>query len=158
MQMRQLPRCCSRFVLYRRTSWNVPRPLFSGRGQAARWLPLLRNQRDARVRVLRNSPPLPHELLQGLHVGAKYPPSQGLDRFAFPIEQQALDIKRAMPAALSAPHTGQHGGQELLQPCRAGRQLARVYASAVYTIRLRKLEYTRRSSTSPIATERATPA
>jgi hypothetical protein len=56
MQMQQLPRYGSRYVLYRRAPWNAPRPLFCGRGRAARWLLLFRNQRDARVRVLRNSP------------------------------------------------------------------------------------------------------
>jgi hypothetical protein len=39
-----------------RNQMECPRPLFGGRGQAARWLPLFCNQRDARVRVLRNSP------------------------------------------------------------------------------------------------------
>jgi hypothetical protein len=56
MQMQQLLRRRSGFVLYRHALWNTPRPLFCGRGQAARWLPLFRNQHDARVRVRRNLP------------------------------------------------------------------------------------------------------
>jgi hypothetical protein len=54
--MQQLLRCASRFVLSRRALWSVPRPFFYGRGQAARWLLLFCNQRDARARVPRNSP------------------------------------------------------------------------------------------------------
>jgi hypothetical protein len=41
-----------------------------------------------------------------------------------------------------APHTGQHRGQELLQPPRAGFQLSRIHASQVYAAQFRKLRYT----------------
>jgi hypothetical protein len=45
-------------------------------------------------------------------------------------------------AVLCASHTGQHGGQKLLQPLRAGRQLSDIYASKVYATRLGELTYT----------------
>jgi len=84
---------------------------------------------------------LPHELLQGLHVGAGHAPSQQFDRFSFPLQQQALHIKRAVMAALGASHTGQHGGQKLLQPLRAGCQLSGIQVSKVYATRFEALTY-----------------
>jgi len=85
---------------------------------------------------------LSHELLQGLHLGAGHAPGQRFDRFSFPLQQQALYIKRAVMAALRASHTGQHGGQKLLQPFRAGCQLSDIHASKVYVTRLGELTYT----------------
>ena len=85
---------------------------------------------------------LPHELLQGLHVGAGHASGQRFDRFSFPIQQQALHIKRAVMTALGAPHTSQHGGQKLLQPLRAGCQLSGIHACKVYAARFGELIYT----------------
>jgi hypothetical protein len=56
MQMQQLPRCGSRFVLYSAPFGMPLARSFAGEGKRARWLPLFCNQRDARVRVLCNSP------------------------------------------------------------------------------------------------------
>jgi hypothetical protein len=47
-----------------------------------------------------------------------------------------------MAAALGAPHPGQHGAQELLQPICTGFQLAGIHLSRVYTAGFEKLRYT----------------
>jgi hypothetical protein len=44
--------------------------------------------------------------------------------------------------ALGAPYTGQHGGQELLQPLCAGFQLSGIHAAKVYAARFGELTYT----------------
>jgi hypothetical protein len=47
---------------------------------------------------------LPHELSQGLHVCAGDARRQGLNRLAFPVQQQALNINPSPMAPLAAAH------------------------------------------------------
>ena len=60
---------------------------------------------------------------------------------SFSLQQQALHIKRAVMATLGVPHTGQHGGQRLLQPLGAGCQLSGIHVSKVYATRFGALTY-----------------
>ena len=78
-------------------------------------------------------PPL---LLQGLHVGSRHPLSQRLNRFAFAVQQQTLDIQRAVASALRAPHVPQKFRQKLFQPIRAGLHLSGIHISEAYMRRL----------------------
>ena len=55
MEMQQLPLCGSRLVLYRRALWMPLARSFAEEGKRRAGCALFRNQRDARVRVLRNS-------------------------------------------------------------------------------------------------------
>src|SRR3974377_1448266 len=58
---------------------------------------------------------LAHELAQGLNISSLYAAGHGLNRFALPVQQQALQVDARPVAALAASHGLDQVFQEVLQ-------------------------------------------